>query len=646
MKKPFLIIVLISLLASKAQTQESNVAADSNAVKQALQVASMLGPNTVEAQTAFSNVLTAALKINFLKGIQGANDGLASYYYQTGKLSRSLQYMLSNEELAIAQKDSALLFNVLRLQASIYGKTGDINMYRNALWRRQYILDHKSIPGLKDTSYAVLSQYNSLAQFYAIAQINKPDSVAWYYRKMNQMGKGTAMNNLWEQLSNGGLGNYYLNHQKLYDSAIYYLRIATNKSLEGKRFDNYYGYTISMADAFRQWAQFDSAFAYAYHSFAGAESYSFVSLLASASGQLAKLYTGQRKYDSVVKYMTLEKQYKDSVSGMETLNSIQSLTNDFQQRSLEKKRQQEEAVKEYKSTIKNYLFIGGTLLLLGIIFLLYRVGKQKERSTRQINEAYLELKATQAQLVQAEKMASLGELTAGIAHEIQNPLNFVNNFSEVSRELMAELLQEPNSLPEDDKAQLLGDIDKNLQKIHEHGKRAESIVRGMLLHSRTSSGKAAPTDLNALCEEYSRLSYHGFRAKDKNFNAGLHTDPDPAVGMVNVVAADIGRVLLNLLTNAFLSVDAKQKKEGSAYKPTVTLATKRLEDKIQMTVTDNGGGIPAGLREKIFQPFFTTRPAGQGTGLGLSLSYDVIKAHQGNFTVESEEGQYAKFIIT
>ncbi|MEO6637152.1 MAG: ATP-binding protein, partial [Ginsengibacter sp.] len=263
------------------------------------------------------------------------------------------------------------------------------------------------------------------------------------------------------------------------------------------------------------------------------------------------------------------------------------------------------------------------------------------------------------QLIQSEKMASLGELTAGIAHEIQNPLNFVNNFSEVNGELIKELKSEKAKAKEErDESledDLLNDISLNLEKIAHHGKRADSIVKGMMKHSQLSTGQKEPTDINVLSDEYLRLSYHGIIAKDKNFNATIKTDFDRDLcsveGKINIIPQDIGRVLLNLYNNSFYAVNEKKHALTSSigqyngYEPTVTVSTKRLNDKIEIKVSDNGNGIPQNMVDKIFQPFFTTKPTGQGTGLGLSLSYDIIKAHGGEIKVETKEGEGTEFII-
>jgi len=248
-----------------------------------------------------------------------------------------------------------------------------------------------------------------------------------------------------------------------------------------------------------------------------------------------------------------------------------------------------------------------------------------------------------------EKIASLGALTAGIGHEIQNPLNFVNNFSEVNIELLHELEEGPlNKLAENEKAQvyeIVTDLARNMDKINEHGKRASAIVRGMLQHSRYSAGQKEPTNINTLADEYLRLSYHGLRAKDNSFNVEMQTRFDENIDEINIIPQDIGRVLLNLFTNAFYSVTEKKKLQPDNYNPTISVSTKKLTNKVELIIRDNGTGIPRKLIDKIFQPFFTTKPTGQGTGLGLSLSYDIVKAHGGELKVDTKEGEYAEFIV-
>lgn len=278
--------------------------------------------------------------------------------------------------------------------------------------------------------------------------------------------------------------------------------------------------------------------------------------------------------------------------------------------------------------------------------------KQKE----ELEHTLRELRATQNQLIQSEKMASLGELTAGIAHEIQNPLNFVNNFSDVSRELIDEMKEELNQGNTSEALEIADDIKQNLEKIIHHGKRADSIVKGMLLHSRSSSGIKEPTDINMLVDEYVRLAYHGLRAKDKSFNASIKMDLDEKTGKINIVPQEIGRVILNLMTNAFYAVTEKKKQlekkktgtaiTGESYSPAVSISTRKTDGVVVIKIEDNGNGIPKSVVDKIFQPFFTTKPSGKGTGLGLSMSYEIVtNAHGGELKVENREGEGAVFTV-
>jgi len=275
-----------------------------------------------------------------------------------------------------------------------------------------------------------------------------------------------------------------------------------------------------------------------------------------------------------------------------------------------------------------------------------KLQQKVDEQTKELKKSFEELKSTQSQLIQSEKMASLGELTAGIAHEIQNPLNFVNNFSEVNNELIDEMHEELDNGDIEEAKAISIDIKHNLEKITHHGKRADRIVKGMLQHSRSGGDKKEPTDINALADEYLRLAYHGLRAKDKTFNAELITDFDTSIKTINVVPQDIGRVILNLLTNAFYVVHQKKQIAKDTYKPTVHIGTKKEKDTIEIKITDNGNGMPDKVKEKIFQPFFTTKPTGEGTGLGLSMSYDIItKGHGGDLIVDTIEGQGTTFCI-
>jgi len=365
-------------------------------------------------------------------------------------------------------------------------------------------------------------------------------------------------------------------------------------------------------------------------------------------GDYKNAYINLKKYDGV----------KDSIIVAENLEKITTLSNrlEFENRqTLESENYKKNLainqaqIKREKITRNFSLFGMFVAFILAVIAFIRFIEKKKLNS--RLNETLSDLKSTQAQLIQSEKMASLGELTAGIAHEIQNPLNFVNNFSEVNIELMKELNDELVSLFNNESnwqlaKEISADIEQNLERINQHGKRADAIVKGMLQHSRSSSSVAEPTDINALADEYLRLAYHGLRAKDKDFNATIKTDFDVTIGKINIVPQDIGRVILNLITNAFYTVNEKEKQGFINYEPTVSVSTSIDRDTIEVKVADNGNGIPQKVQDKIFQPFFTTKPAGQGTGLGLSLAYDIVKAHGGEIKVNTKENEGTEFTLS
>jgi signal transduction histidine kinase len=357
----------------------------------------------------------------------------------------------------------------------------------------------------------------------------------------------------------------------------------------------------------------------------------------------------------------------ESMHSLEKINKVHVISFAEQQRIEEAEVQK----REFQNKIKQYILVSSLAVFLIVALLLYRNNKHKQKANtllqvqkQEIQNTLTELKITQAQLIQSEKMASLGELTAGIAHEIQNPLNFVNNFSEVNKDLLAEMKDEMNKGNLDNANAIANDVIDNQVKINHHGKRADAIVKGMLQHSRASSGQKEPTDINALCDEFLRLAYHGLRAKDKNFNARLELDFDNSlsadeagIGNINIIPQDIGRVMLNLINNAFYAVSEKQKQNIPGYEPTVRIKTLKNPPSgpkdsfgggrgaVEIRVTDNGNGIPQKVLDKIFQPFFTTKPTGQGTGLGLSLAYDIVKAHGGEIKVNTRENEGSEFTI-
>jgi signal transduction histidine kinase/Tfp pilus assembly protein PilF len=368
--------------------------------------------------------------------------------------------------------------------------------------------------------------------------------------------------------------------------------------------------------------------------------------------KLSDAYVLIGDYKKGYKNNILYSQTKDSILLYENSEKIAILTNrlDYENRqalqneSHKKIVQLKQAEINRQRVVKNFSLFGMAVIFVMTVVIFIRF-REKKKLNSKLQHTLTDLKSTQGQLIQSEKMASLGELTAGIAHEIQNPLNFVNNFSEVSNELIDEMNEEIAKGDLQEAKIIAADVKQNLAKIHHHGKRAEAIVKGMLQHSRSSSGKKEPMDINKLADEYLRLAYHGLRAKDKSFNVKIESDFDTKIDTINIVPQDIGRVILNLITNAFYAATEKQKSGIEGFEPTVSVSTKKQGDKIELEVKDNGNGIPQDVLAKIFQPFFTTKPAGQGTGLGLSLSYDIIKAHGGELKVETTSGKGTTFII-
>jgi len=457
---------------------------------------------------------------------------------------------------------------------------------------------------------------------------------------------------------------------------------------------------LALADLYKQSGEVDSSLHHIQEGLTVAYTLNSPDLFLRSYTALAEYYKQAGKNDSTVKYQSLIIALNESLFNSKQAQQFQNIDFDAQQR------QQDilAAKKEYQNRFQKYLLLGVLAIFLMVALFLWRSNRQRQKTNallhqhnKEIEIAMANLKTTQAQLIQSEKMASLGELTAGIAHEIQNPLNFVNNFSEINTELIEELKRQrarPARQPgpegtgttgsdgsrgeriEAQEEEILKVIAENELKITQHGKRADAIVKGMLLHSQKSSGIKEPTDINNLAEEYLRLAYHGFRAKNQNFTAELNLDLDPTLPLVHI----IGRVLLNLYNNAFWALSsvalAKEgalssvalAKEGAAherlkarpddrvgrgekvkgekeFQPVVKLSTKSYDNKIEIRIKDNGPGIPPNIIDKIFQPFFTTKPTGQGTGLGLSLAYDIIKAHSGEIQVDSIENSGTEFII-
>jgi len=507
---------------------------------------------------------------------------------------------------------------------------------------------HKAL-GLLEASHES-SEDLCLARFsmaFSMLATGHTDSALYYVRKaksmfanpLNQRDPGP-----WLCLITGHI--YAMG--KNYDSAEYYYREGIkltekfNAPFAGVMFYS------NLANILYKKKEMDSCVYYAQRSLTLCQKYKYKNFEVGVSAFLAKVYD-KTDVDSAYKYIKIMVAAKEEVNSADRGRQFQKVSSDAEK----KEKELEDAKARFRNSLKLYGLI--TLLsffvLIAIIF--WRNNRQRKKANTLLTEkkeklehTLAELKSTQYQLIQSEKMASLGELTAGIAHEIQNPLNFVNNFSEVNEELLRELKTEAEKGNLEDVKAIANDIALNSEKINRHGKRADTIVKGMLQHSRASSGQKEPTDINKLADEYLRLAYHGLRAKDKSFNSNFKTELDNSIGKINVAPQEIGRVILNLINNAFYAVNEKQKQNLNGYQPTVTITTAKRNGKVEIKVKDNGNGIPQKILDKIFQPFFTTKPTGQGTGLGLSLAYDTItKGHGGELGVETKESEGSEFII-
>ena len=582
--------------------------------------------------------LESAQKINYHQGKILALSFMSVAMEQMGNLPGSLE--MAFRAIQIAKENHIELF-----AAPAYNAIGEtyiiLKDYTNAL---KFLRQQKSV--CEATGITEGLAYALFDIGVVFEEMNQPDSAFYYEQKAIEFFKKTYRE---EPLVYNTLGNIEMKSGNQTAALNYYqtgLRLSVKNN---ERRAIAYAYN-KLAEFYKKINQPDSAIYYAGKGLNESTSISQKKTLQEAAALLAELFE-QKDTKESLRYLKIANAYKDSLFGAANLQAIQALAN-----------QQEEHQKEiaasrlkYQNNLKQYALFAALGILLLIAFNLYRNNRQKQKANKVLENTLDNLKSTQTQLIQSEKMASLGELTAGIAHEIQNPVNFVNNFSEVNNELIEEIKNQksnPDSYREKNEEldEILDDIFQNNEKINHHGKRADAIVKSMLQHSRASSGQRELTNINELADEYLRLAYHGLRAKDKSFNAEFETDFDKDLssvgGEINIIPQDIGRVLLNLFTNAFYSVTEKHKHYPENYQPAVSVSTKKIDGNVRIAVRDNGMGVPKNVMDKIFQPFFTTKPTGQGTGLGLSLSYDIItRGHGGELKVETKEGEYAEFII-
>lgn len=567
---------------------------------------------------------------------------LATTYERLGNLEQAITYGLEGLRLAEIKVDAKWLGLMNYMLGNLFVSMQDIEK-SNVYFSKS--LDITSHAGDKDGMRHALE---GLGDLYELK--NSLDSAIIYYERARALNdelddiRGFLQNDLF-------IGNLKEKQGKLAEAFVIVRRVIQVLKKFGQVGYLPFAHEI-LSRAHFHTGNYDSALYYGLKALSATQRSGRLAFSGAISKTIAESYARKGNYAEAYKYQLMFSTYMDSLNIKSAITKSAARQYSFE---LEKKQSQislltkNEELRNKESRQQKILLVvtlAGLLTVAVFSIILWRNNRSKQKAYTRLEQQQAELKATQAQLVQSEKMASLGELTAGIAHEIQNPLNFVNNFSEVNKELLTEMKEEMDKGNLADAKALANDVIDNQEKINHHGKRAEAIVKGMLQHSRSSSGVKEPTDINALADEYLRLAYHGLRAKDKSFNATMVTDFDDTIGKVNMVPQDLGRVVLNLITNAFYVVNQKKKQNPEGYEPTVTVSTHKEGNKVLIKVKDNGNGISSKVIDKIFQPFFTTKPTGEGTGLGLSMSYDIVtKGHGGELKVETRENEGSIFTI-
>ncbi len=600
-----------------------------------------------DSSIIFGNqALALAQRINFPAGEANVLNELGLSFRILGNMPKSLELQFQGLQIAESNKWPLLMAKCLRGIGVVFLELKDYSKAISYFKRGKLI--NKTIHNIKEAASSEVFLDWNIGVCYM--RKNQLDSSLFYlqnlYNKRLQAGFFSGPILLAYGQLQFRLGNHNEAIEYLHKSILINLKDSSNRSLS-EDYNTIAGFYKEMNDR-------DSSIYFAKLGLDAARSISYTRAFFDASSLLAELY---EPFDikNAYYYLKIAKSANDELYGADKVQALQKII--FEDQEHQRKTETERVA--YQNQAKQYALLAGLGVMFSIGFILYRNNKKKQKANKVLEETLTNLKSTQAQLIQSEKMASLGELTAGIAHEIQNPLNFVNNFSEVNKELIGEMKTEIAKGNLEEVKTIADDIESNEEKINHHGKRADAIVKGMLQHSRSSSGVKELTDINALCDEYLRLSYHGLRAKDKSFNADFKTAFDLTIGKINIIPQDIGRVLLNLYNNAFYAVTERRKLESmglpagqAGYEPLVLVSTKKINDKIEIRISDNGNGIPQNITDKIFQPFFSTKPTGQGTGLGLSISYDIIKAHGGEISVgsrgkvESKEGAGTTFFIS
>ncbi|QEC62245.1 hypothetical protein FRZ54_06490 [Mucilaginibacter ginsenosidivorans] len=610
-------------------------------------VTTFLTTNTDSGMIYSKKALELARKIHFKQGEVRALSGIATFQNISGDLPGSLKTTFD----ALPE---AIRLNEVRVVASCYNTRG---LTYSTLKDFKKSLDNyymaKNVAEKHHLNDLLVVEMNNVARQYL--DMDRLDSAYYFTKKDYDFAlKSHIVNNLGYLIRNFGI----IQHKKgdFRGAITYYQKSLRDSSARNNHYLQSEDYR-RIAEAYQQLGVADSSISYAKQAFEQAKLDRNPDQVQRATKLLTDEFLAKGNYKEAFDYQQITLKARDSLFSQQKTLQVQNLAYNEQQR-IQQARAAEIA---YQNRVRYYALLGVIavfVLVAGI--LIYANGKRKKANTllhernakieaqsKAIEKTLADLKNTQTQLVQSEKMASLGELTAGIAHEIQNPLNFVNNFSEVNTELIEELEQEIAKGHFDEVKAIAADVKTNQQKISQHGKRADFIVKGMLQHSRASTGEKQPTNLNMLADEFLKLSFHGLRAKDKSFNAEMATHFDQDLPRINVAQQEIGRVLLNLYNNAFYAVNQKAKTAGAAYKPEVSVSTATENGQAVIKVKDNGNGIPDAIKDKIMQPFFTTKPTGEGTGLGLSLSYDIIvKGHGGHIEVNTKEAEFTEFTIT
>jgi signal transduction histidine kinase len=577
-----------------------------------------------------SKALAIAKKAGDAHGEVHALTQTAYSMWLLGNFPSALQTFLSSLHLARQLNDQWSVARNYDGMSCIYDEEGEDNL---------------AIPyALK--SYAIFSQLhdneNMVDELMDLADFNlRQPATALIYGKKALVLSEQINETTWRPQILTAVGNCYaaMGQKKL---ALYNLRLAADLAIKYNEPFNLEGAYEAIAAFYEKDKQLDSTIFYTKKRFDLSQKTAVKFDVEKSAALLAKLYYG-RDNNAAVQYYHIATGIRDSLFNEANGRQVLILNITEQQHEADLQR----AALAYQSKLKLYALVGILALVVVILIITWANKEKKARANKLLENTLQELRQTQIQLIQSEKMASLGELTAGIAHEIQNPLNFVNNFSEVSEELIDEMDEELDKGDIKEAKVIAADVKQNLEKIRHHGKRADAIVKGMLQHSQSGTGTKEMTEINPLVDEVMRLAYHGLRAKDKSFNAELVTNFDSKLPAVNIIPQDISRVLLNLFNNAFYAVNQKQKSAGPDYKPEVLVSTSAVKNSLVIKVKDNGNGIPEAVKDKIMQPFFTTKPTGEGTGLGLSLSYDiVVKGHGGIITVDTKEGEFTEFTVT